>query len=63
MKQNVETPLSEAALARQMAVGSRRLERRFLGVLGQSPARVCQDIRVDRAPAGLRTTRDTLAEF
>jgi transcriptional regulator GlxA family with amidase domain len=63
MKQNVGTPFSVAALARQMAVGLRRLERRFPGELVQSPAQVYQYIWGDRTLARLRTTRDTVAEI
>jgi transcriptional regulator GlxA family with amidase domain len=63
MQQNVELPLSMAVLARQMGVGRRTLERRFLADIGQAPARVYKDIRLDRALTKLRTTEDTVAEI
>jgi AraC-like DNA-binding protein len=46
-----------------MAFGQRTLERGILGGLRQSLARVYQDIRVDRALARLRTTRDSVAKI
>ena len=63
MQQNVELPLSMATLARQMGVGRRTLERRFLADIGQAPSRVYKDIRLDRALAKLRASDETVAEI
>jgi len=62
MQQNVELPLPVASLARQLNVGRRTLERRFLGDVGQTPSKVYLDIRLDRALLKLRSTRDTVAD-
>jgi len=63
MQQNVETPLSVAALARHLGVGRRTLERRVQADLGASPARIYLDIRLDRALAKLSASDATVAEI
>ncbi|MBY6118254.1 MULTISPECIES: GlxA family transcriptional regulator [Mameliella] len=63
MQQNIEVPLSIAALARQLGVGRRTLERRVLADLGQPPSKLYLDIRLDRALQKLRSTNDPVAEI
>lgn len=63
MQQNIEVPLSVSALARQLDVGRRTLERRVLTDLGQSPSKVYLDIRLDRALQRLRGTDDPVSEI
>ncbi|TFL18496.1 GlxA family transcriptional regulator [Jannaschia formosa] len=63
MQQNIELPIPVAALAGQLQVARRTLERRFLADLGQTPARVYLDLRLDRALLRLRTTEEPVAEI
>ncbi|SDI61663.1 GlxA family transcriptional regulator [Salipiger marinus] len=63
MPQNIETPLPVATLADQLQVGRRTLERRFREDLGQTPAKIYLDLRLDRALLRLRTTPDAIADI
>jgi transcriptional regulator GlxA family with amidase domain len=63
MQQNIEVPVPVAALAGQMQVARRTLERRFLADLGQTPAKVYLDLRLDRALLRLRTTEEPVSEI
>ncbi len=63
MQQNIELPKTVSALAREMGVGSRSLERRFLKDLQATPFKIYLELRLERALLLLRTTRDTLTRI
>jgi transcriptional regulator GlxA family with amidase domain len=63
MQQNMEVPKSVADLARDLDIGSRSLERRFLKDLKVTPFKVYLELRLDRALVLLRTTDDTVTRI
>lgn len=63
MQQNIESPKPIDALAAELAVGRRTLERRFTADLGQSPQKVYSDLRLDRAMLRLRSSDDPIPEI
>ncbi|MGR3432923.1 MULTISPECIES: GlxA family transcriptional regulator [Roseobacteraceae] len=56
MQQNLEVPKTVEDLARELGVGRRTLERRFLADLRQTPLKAYLDLRLERALQRLRTT-------
>lgn len=63
MQQNIEVPEPVEAIAAALGVGRRTLERRFGADLGRTPAKVYQDMRLDRALMRLRRTAAPVAEI
>jgi len=63
MQHNVEFPLTVAALAAQLGIGRRTLDRRFLCDLGRTPSKIYLDLRLDKALARLQKTTDTVTEI
>ncbi|MBY6004152.1 GlxA family transcriptional regulator [Salipiger bermudensis] len=62
MQQNLEHPKTVEELAREMQVGRRTLERRFLADLGQTPLKVYLDLRLERALQRLRGSDASITE-
>ncbi|TCT44918.1 AraC family transcriptional regulator with amidase-like domain [Martelella mediterranea] len=63
MQQSVEMPKTISALAKDLGVGRRSLERRFLADLGVSPSKVYIELRLDRALSLLRKTNDSVTRI
>lgn len=63
MQQRVEQPLAIADLAARLSVGRRTLERRFHADIGQSPASLYRDLRLDRAVLALTETQAPIADI
>lgn len=63
MQQNIEVPKTVTALARDLGVGSRSLERRFVKDLNVPPSKAYLELRLDRALSMLRTSDDTITEI
>lgn len=63
MQQNVEVPKSVDDLIRELGVGRRTLERRFMADLKQSPLKVYAELRIERALLRLRSTTDSTTEI
>ncbi|MDP4025369.1 GlxA family transcriptional regulator [Methylobacterium sp. NEAU 140] len=61
MRQNFETPLTIAEIARRVGVARRSLERRFDRHLGRSPSDCYMAMRLDQAELLLRSTGQTVA--
>jgi len=62
MQQNLEHPKTVEDLARELGVGRRTLERRFLADLGQTPLKVYLDLRLERALQRLRGSDASVTE-
>ena len=62
MQQNLEHPKTVEDLARELGVGRRTLERRFLADLGQTPLKVYLDLRLERALQRLRGSEASVTE-
>ncbi|WP_417742579.1 GlxA family transcriptional regulator [Salipiger sp.] len=62
MQQNLEHPKTVEDLARELDVGRRTLERRFLADLGQTPLKVYLDLRLERALQRLRGSEASVTE-
>ncbi len=63
MQQNIEVPKSVLDLARELGLGRRSLERRFLADLRATPSKVYLELRLDRALSLLRTAPDTITQI
>ena len=63
MQQSIEFPRSIAEIADGLGAGRRSLERRFLKDLGETPAKVYLDLRLERALTRLRTGDDSVADI
>lgn len=63
MQQNIAVPKTIATLAREMSVGRRTLERRFVADLNQSPQKIYLELRIERALLRLRSTQDSIDEI
>ncbi|WP_421407822.1 GlxA family transcriptional regulator [Agrobacterium tumefaciens] len=63
MQQNIEVPRTVLELARDLGLGRRSLERRFLGDLKATPSKVYLELRLDRALSLLRTTLDPITQI
>ena len=62
MQQNLEHPKTVEELSRELGVGRRTLERRFLADLGQTPLKVYLDLRLERALQRLRGSEASITE-
>ncbi len=62
MQQNLEHPKTVEELSRELGVGRRTLERRFLADLGQTPLKVYLDLRLERALQRLRGSEASVTE-
>ncbi|MCA0961582.1 GlxA family transcriptional regulator [Salipiger bermudensis] len=62
MQQNLEHPKTVEDLARELGVGRRTLERRFLADLAQTPLKVYLDLRLERALQRLRGSEASVTE-
>ncbi|NDV99974.1 GlxA family transcriptional regulator [Salipiger sp. PrR002] len=62
MQQHLEMPKSIDELARDLGVGRRTLERRFLADLKQTPLKAYLELRLERALNRLRTTDASVTE-
>lgn len=62
MQQNIEHPRGIDEIAKDLGLGRRSLERRFLRDLGASPAKVYLELRLDRALARLRAGADSVTD-
>ena len=56
MSEHIETPLSQAELAREVGLSTRQIERLFLKYLNCTPSRYYLDMRLNRARALLQQT-------
>ncbi|WP_265517180.1 GlxA family transcriptional regulator [Nitratireductor luteus] len=63
MQQHVEVPKTVEDLARELGVGRRTLERRFLADLRQTPLKAYLELRLERALQRLRSTDATITEI
>lgn len=63
MQQNIEVPRTVLELARDLGLGRRSLERRFLNDLKATPSKVYLELRLDRALSLLRRTDDTITQI
>lgn len=63
MQQNIELPLPVEDIAEALGVGRRTLERHFLKDLRMTPHKAYLGLRLDRAEARLRGTRQTVTEI
>jgi len=61
VRHGVAGPLEVAQLARQLGVSQRTLQRLTSTVLGMTPVRYIQQVRLERATALLRTTDLSIA--
>ncbi|MEH3118885.1 MAG: GlxA family transcriptional regulator [Methylorubrum populi] len=61
MRQNIETPLTVAEIARRVGIARRSLERRFERLLGRSPSDCYVAMRLDQADLLLKNTDRTVA--
>lgn len=60
MQQNIEMPRTIEELAEELGTARRTLERRFRADLKQTPLRVYLELRIEKAIARLRDTRDSI---
>lgn len=60
MERHTETPLSSEALARDVGITRRQLERLFSAMLGDTPTRFYMNLRLDRARELLQQTDMTI---
>ncbi len=63
MQQNIEVPKTIASLSKDLGVGPRSLERRFLKDLNVPPSKAYLELRLDRALSMLRASEDTITEI
>lgn len=62
MQQRIEHPCSIAALAEELGLGRRSLERRFARAFGVSPAKAYLELRLERALVRLRGGAESVAD-
>ncbi len=63
MEQRLGNPVSVGALARQLRVSSRRLERAFRASLGTSPATFCRQLRLNHGHWLVTATRRNMTDI
>ena len=63
MQQNIEIPKKLEELAKDLEIGRRTLERRFLADLGQTPHQVYLSLRLERAAVLLTTTDASILDI
>lgn len=63
MQQNIEVPRTIQDLARDLGVGRRTLERRFLADIRQTPLKTYLDLRLDKALQRLRGSDSPITEI
>ena len=63
MQQNLDAPLTVAALAARLGVGRRKLERHFSLTLGKSPSEASRIIRIAQARLLLETSQRSVTEI